>query len=566
MYTPTGSIGTGVMEEQQVVLAKQQALEQKKREDLAIQDALMRKFGIGQKNPTAPAGPMYPTTPVVPVEEPAPTGAEPMQDSSVSLSSYSSTPGLYEKPVALSTQPLGDKETVLRKMQEAEGARETATQLITSPTGGLAGRTQQYQEAYDKQMARDEGVARAQVDWQLKAQKVREETEAKVQRADELSKYAKLPGGNAELADLQYYAKHGTPEEKERANKRLQWASSIDGTEILGSTKNKVIAIIANVLGAVGSALTKQPNRVPEIINGLIDQEAARQKSLFDSARGESQAIRTRYGIIRNELQDDAAALSMMKSHVADAIANLARKYGDDKTALLAESQAMQFKANAADKEASTIFSSMETADRLKLAKIGVFQQGQAIGLRAQQQDSGQMAPPGMYRFPGYENVTLKPKATEIAQKKQIGHLLVLDAYDELGNWVESQGGARALSKLTYGTEGYNAAKQQFGRLLSALKEKRNYGAALTEGEKELLAAEAGGSPLQYGAYAANLAKAKQKAVEEYGNEMATNYFWTDELDRRGYTHEMWRKRSKEKDRSSTPAFVEDNAPPPAKK
>jgi hypothetical protein len=442
-------------------------------------------------------------------------------------------------------------EDIRRAMVESQRAYENAQGTMTSEAG-MKGLIEAQNQEYQKQMAKEEGVARAKVDWQLEAQKIQEETEARTERATIEARYAKLPGGFREYEDLQYSIKHGTPEEKQRAQRRLEWASSINGNDLMKNEKNVIMAAIGMALGAFGASLLKQQNVVPAIIDKAIAREGARQRSLFETAQTTVDAEKTRYGILMKHLGNEGAVINMMEAQIGREAANLARKHGAEQMALQIEAQAFEKEGKAKMDLAEFGMKSQLDVDRTNLARFGAGMQSRAMGMRAEEQQLVQgMAPPGMLRFPGYEKAKLSSTTIRDVQKKQTGHLLSLSAYDQLIDWANERGGARVVSKFKYGSQEYNEAQQQFGRLISALKEKRGYGAALTDGEKKLLAAEAGGSPLQIGAYFENLVTARANSIEEYGNEMATYYHWTDELVRRGYTPDMWRARGKEKNRSS---------------
>lgn len=505
------------------------------------------------KAPPPPGAESWTDTTPVEEEAAAAVGApaeSPMQQSYGSYSSASTT-GLYEKPVRLGSQAPMTPEDIRRAMVESQRAYENAQGTMTSEAG-MKGLIEAQNQEYQKQMAKEEGVARAKVDWQLEAQKIQEETEARTERATIEARYAKLPGGFREYEDLQYSIKHGTPEEKQRAQRRLEWASSINGNDLMKNEKNVIMAAIGMALGAFGASLLKQQNVVPAIIDKAIAREGARQRSLFETAQTTVDAEKTRYGILMKHLGNEGAVINMMEAQIGREAANLARKHGAEQMALQIEAQAFEKEGKAKMDLAEFGMKSQLDVDRTNLARFGAGMQSRAMGMRAEEQQLVQgMAPPGMLRFPGYEKAKLSSTTIRDVQKKQTGHLLSLSAYDQLIDWANERGGARVVSKFKYGSQEYNEAQQQFGRLISALKEKRGYGAALTDGEKKLLAAEAGGSPLQIGAYFENLVTARANSIEEYGNEMATYYHWTDELVRRGYTPDMWRARGKEKNRSS---------------
>lgn len=87
---------------------------------------------------------------------------------------------------------------------------------------------------------------------------------------------------------------------KQKAQESLDRGAQINPTRVLEGAGNKILAVIANVLGGIGAGITGGPNMGYEAIRAAIDDDIMTQKAKRDDAR---QAIKDERGMYTEALQ-----------------------------------------------------------------------------------------------------------------------------------------------------------------------------------------------------------------------------------------------------------------------
>lgn len=102
-------------------------------------------------------------------------------------------------------------------------------------------------------------------------------------------------------------------EAKAAAKSALDRAGEIDPGRLMGSTSNKLIAILASAIGGVGAGLSGGPNYALQSIQNAIQDDINAQRERFASAKEAAASKRTEYNLLRQQGHDDLEATRLMQ-------------------------------------------------------------------------------------------------------------------------------------------------------------------------------------------------------------------------------------------------------------
>jgi len=153
------------------------------------------------------------------------------------------------------------------------------------------------------------------------------------------------------------------------------------------STGGKIAGIIGLALGAIGAG-GDGINRAAGLINQAIDRDLDAQKSEHELRMRKGQAAlaasQTAYGMMRNRISDDSAALDASKAALLDIAAAKAKAIADSTAAPLARNQALGLVASLTEKSAQYKQGLQQKTFDNQMKQTERAQEAQKIGLEAQ--------------------------------------------------------------------------------------------------------------------------------------------------------------------------------------
>jgi hypothetical protein len=180
--------------------------------------------------------------------------------------------------------------------------------------------------------------------------------EEKMQKASLLAQYPSLSGDEIDRQTEIINDSSGkyNDNQKRAAQLTLKRASSIDPTRLLStSTSNKVLAVVAQALGTLGTGMThgRLPNYGMQLVQEAIDRDIMAQKSAFEQADRGYQRQRTLYSDLRARFSDEQQTIAAQRSMLMGVASQMAEKYKANDLAMQLNIEAQKFKGQVAQAE-----------------------------------------------------------------------------------------------------------------------------------------------------------------------------------------------------------------------
>lgn len=295
--------------------------------------------------------------------------------------------------------------------RKIRGVRHGLNKDIARFEGAQDELSQQRDQAYDDtaelrtlqgiETSRIRGQAMEQVaaDREARAETMARLEEAEAEAASRLdesmleAKYGAMDIGSIRHHQSVIESPYSTPDQKMRSQASLKSASEVDPNRLLGDTGNKITAVIAVSLGALGSAMTGGPNHALGIIQTAIDRDIQAQRELFAGKRaavGESklawQIVNQRFD---SEEEKAAAYEAMVWRQFNQKLENLQAEYSGP----MEEARLTEMKVAAKQKEAEKLVDlQMMGADRsMKALSAEAAVRSQQMRAQAAMQSRGPM-------------------------------------------------------------------------------------------------------------------------------------------------------------------------------
>jgi hypothetical protein len=418
--------------------------------------------------------------------------------------------------------------------------REGQTQAVPDELRG------EIDETYGRRVERahDLGKEISTVQGQLAGLAATQETLIKTQNQalasaqEKLSKVAKraqYPGMSLEDIERQESIANDASgrysiEQKRAAQLALKRASEIDPTRLMSqSASNKVLAVIAQALGAAGTSMSggRNPNFGMQLVENAIERDIMAQKAAFDSADRAYQRERTLYADLRANFESETQAMAAQRSMLFQSAEIMARKYG-------AEDQADQFASRALEERAKV--EQEEKQRRVDaLAKAGsVAAQQQDAALKNKQLNilSQRQAQKGQALIPGGARVMEgKSAILDTAQRRNEATKIMM-GYNEVMPLLDDMIAARGK----FGPEFLNRwnvadVESLYGALFNAMRQLEGTGAALSANEQANIEKQISANPNNIGFIMARLLATRRNIRTKVTGRLKTFNLELDDTD-----------------------------------
>lgn len=343
----------------------------------------------------------------------------------------------------------------------------------------------------------------------------------KIVKASKLAQYPSLSGDEIDRLEATANDDTGkyTAEQKRTAQLSLKRAGSIDPSRLMtSSTSNRILAVIANALGAAGTGLSggRNPNFGMQLVNDAIERDIMAQKSQFDQAEKSYTRERTLYSDLRSQFDNETQAIAAQRAMLLDMASVQAKKYGAEDLALQTSMEAEKWRVQVAQTEKSDrINAKMKAASIAEAQQRGALE-NKKLDIVADKNDQVAMTIPG--------------GAVPIAGKKvpKMGvsspPFKMMDAYNStsalLDDLIATRGefGPEVLNRY-----GVRDARSLHALIRAQVRKLTNTGAHLSEDEVKMLDALVSSDPTDTGfiletlkATRANIRRSMEGSLKTY--------------------------------------------------